>query len=510
MKFFMALVMALGAGLFIERLYRLLLDAERHPERAPEMDVYAARWVNLFLPLPLLVELGIYVFQAGWQLGLERFWLFSLRVLVMMSAYYALLLVFLPKLRQKFSAKACAMLWALPAMLWILCRVMTITDKRYALVLYIPEKLLPLLGGLCLGGAAMVMLVLVWNHLLFRVELLEDSEPEREEAVLALWETECKRMEWRGRIELWRCGAVKVPVAMGMFWGRRRVFLPRRAYTEAELRHIFRHEICHLMRHDPETKFVLSVVCALCWWNPLVWLVLRKSAEDTELACDEYVLSGAGEEDRRAYAELLLREAGDGRGFTSCLSAGAKSLRYRMKGALQKKKSGRGGVMLGVAMGLLVLMGNALAVSDQKGTAQELVFAQLEQPPAVCDGALVIDDYALSLEVWEAGTFRREEDPDSQQAYFFHHTELSVPVSAQTLFAALGNEICYFLPRDMTADTSDVYEQKWYLTLFLDEGGRSQLVLGERLLGIRREGQPWQEYRWAEPLDWALLESLLN
>lgn len=510
MKFFMALVMALGAGLFIERIYRQLLDAERHPERSPEMDVYATRWVNLFLPLPLLFDLGTHIFQEGWQLGLERFWLLSLRLLVLASLYYALLLLLLPGLRQRFSAKACAMLWALPAMLWIICRVMDETDKRYALVLYIPEKLLPLLGWLCLGGAALVMLVIVWNHLLFRAEVLEDSEPEREDAVLELWEAACERAKWKGKIELRRCGAVKVPVAMGLFLGQRRVFLPRRAYTEAELRHIFRHEICHLMRHDPETKFVLSVVCALCWWNPLVWLVLRKAAEDMELACDEYVLAGADGEERRAYAELLLREAGDGRGFTSCLSAGAKSLRYRMKGALQKKRSGRGSGMLGVAMGLLVLMGNALAVSDQSGNAETLVFAQLEQPPAVYDGVLVIDDYALSLEVWEAETFRREEGLDSQQAYFYHHTELSVSVPTQKLFAALGAEKCYHLPRDMAVSTSDVYDQKWYLTLFLDEAGRSQLILGERLLGIRREGQPWQEYRWAEPLDWARMQSLLN
>lgn len=54
---------------------------------------------------------------------------------------------------------------------------------------------------------------------------------------------------------------------------------------------------------------------------------MRKSAEDIELSCDESVTFGVSADERRRYADLILSSAGDGRGFTTCLSAKASSLR---------------------------------------------------------------------------------------------------------------------------------------------------------------------------------------
>ena len=57
----------------------------------------------------------------------------------------------------------------------------------------------------------------------------------------------------------------------------------------------------------------------------------RKSADDLELSCDETVLAGEDSGSRKRYAELILKTAGDERGFTTCLSATATALRYRLK-----------------------------------------------------------------------------------------------------------------------------------------------------------------------------------
>ena len=66
---------------------------------------------------------------------------------------------------------------------------------------------------------------------------------------------------------------------------------------------------------------------AMCWFNPLMWVAMRKSADDFELSCDESVLLAQPQPVRRQYAELLLRPAGDARGVATSQSATASAQR---------------------------------------------------------------------------------------------------------------------------------------------------------------------------------------
>ena len=70
----------------------------------------------------------------------------------------------------------------------------------------------------------------------------------------------------------------------------------------------------------------------------MVWLGLQKASEDMELCCDELTTKGMQEARRRDYANLLLSGAGTAMGFTTCLSASASGLRYRMARILHPKK----------------------------------------------------------------------------------------------------------------------------------------------------------------------------
>lgn len=50
---------------------------------------------------------------------------------------------------------------------------------------------------------------------------------------------------------------------------------------------------------------------------------------------------------RRQYAELLLQTAGDERGFTTCLSATAGALRYRLRNIMTPGKKRTGAILSG-------------------------------------------------------------------------------------------------------------------------------------------------------------------
>ena len=137
---------------------------------------------------------------------------------------------------------------------------------------------------------------------------------------------------------------------------------------------IFRHELQHIRRCDTRTKAFLGFCTAMCWFNPLMWIAKRKVSDDLELSCDEAVLEGSDEKIRRKYAELLLRTAGDGRGYTTCLSAAASSLRYRLKNVITLHRRFAGGVVVGAAMLVLLMGSGSIALSDSGGTVKELIF----------------------------------------------------------------------------------------------------------------------------------------
>ena len=128
-----------------------------------------------------------------------------------------------------------------------------------------------------------------------------------------------------------------------------------------------------MQRRDTHTKCFLEFCKALGWIHPLVWLAARRAQDDLELSCDEIVLEKADAVTRRKYAELLLSTAGDGRGFTTCLSASARTLRYRMRATVSGGKKKLGVAMLFTVMALSVLGMGKISVSTDRTSLAELI-----------------------------------------------------------------------------------------------------------------------------------------
>ena len=145
-------------------------------------------------------------------------------------------------------------------------------------------------------------------------------------------------------------------------------------YSPEELRLIFRHELIHIGREDSSSKFFLMFCTAMCWFNPLMWIAMRKSADDLELSCDETVLLDADGDTRRQYAGLLLDAAGDERGFTTCLSAGAAAMRYRMRAIVKPPRRHSGALVIGLVFFALCMTGGYVTLSYGGSTGEDVLF----------------------------------------------------------------------------------------------------------------------------------------
>ena len=192
-----------------------------------------------------------------------------------------------------------------------------------------------------------------------------------DEETLAVWQAELarawvKKTKWK----LVRSQSLTTPLSIGLFDRTTRVVLPARSYTPQELSLVLRHEIIHICRGDPSSKFFMAFCTAMCWFNPLMWVAMRKSADDFELSCDETVLLDEPQPVRREYAELLLNTAGDERGFTTCLSATASALRYRLKNVMAPGEKRTGAILVGLTFAVMALCTGhmALAYDAQPGT----------------------------------------------------------------------------------------------------------------------------------------------
>ena len=287
--------------------------------------------------------------------------------------YYIILLPALPLLRRRISARTCALLWLLPNYLYYTAlSFMELRLPRWVISLPVPA------AAMVAVWAAGFCAVLGWKivgHLRFRRSLLKDARPVEDPDYLALWRRELENAGYQ-KIDrtLVISPAAATPLSIGLFLRTTRVVLPERAYTPEELALVLRHEIIHIGRRDSGTKFFLVFCTAVCWFNPLMWMAMERSAQDLELSCDETVVMGIGEEKRRRYAELLLTTAGDTRGFTTCLSASAQTLRYRLRNVIHPAKRSGGALLAGAAALVLTMTCGYTALAYGHTTGAEAFF----------------------------------------------------------------------------------------------------------------------------------------
>jgi hypothetical protein len=163
-----------------------------------------------------------------------------------------------------------------------------------------------------------------------------------------------------------------------MTWGVLRpvIWLPIDAgsWTEDRRRAVLAHELAHVRRADALTQWVGHVATVLFWFNPLVWIAVRRLRDERERACDDAVIRLGTPSVR--YADHLLdvaRTAGRRpTAYAAMAMARHSPFEGRMQAILDRSTSrdavawGRGIAITTVAVGLILPM----AALQPEGQAQ--------------------------------------------------------------------------------------------------------------------------------------------
>ena len=298
-------------------------------------------------------------------------WVVLSEYLLVLSAYCILLLVLTPLLRRTISARVCGRFWELPAVV-VSCifyfEIMQNTAfvRLPKLILYVPQTVLTVLTAVWLIGFTATLIWNISSHFRFKKQVI-CNEREADVETQNLWRSVIHAVGLNWNIPLYVAPDIHTPLVLGIRKRTMKAFLPDKYYTRDELRMIFHHELRHVFRRDGEIKLAWIIIRSLLWFNPFAWLAEQRAAEDLELSCDAFVLEGADESIRRHYAELLLDTAGDSRGFSTCLSSSARTLRYRLKCVVKPGKRLKGALALGLAAFVLMMSVGTVSFAHQRG-----------------------------------------------------------------------------------------------------------------------------------------------
>ena len=167
------------------------------------------------------------------------------------------------------------------------------------------------------------------------------------------------------------------PMVVGTFSPRIVVPLTQWARLDRDGRRtMILHELAHVLRRDPLWTALAALTSALYWWNPLVWLALRRLRSAAELCCDDAVVRACPSA-RGAYARLLLDTAaiavkGARTALSVNLSSAGHQLAARLKRILESTPAPPPSMASVIGVALFLLVG-ALNVPGVKGLRYRVV-----------------------------------------------------------------------------------------------------------------------------------------
>ena len=104
-------------------------------------------------------------------------------------------------------------------------------------------------------------------------------------------------------VSLRKSDAVDGAVVVGLI--HQTVLIPDKAYTEDELRMIFRHECMHIKDKDLWVKLLVQIYCCIFWWNPFAYLLKKDLDLSLEMKCDLNTTKAFSDEEKLFYVETL-------------------------------------------------------------------------------------------------------------------------------------------------------------------------------------------------------------
>ncbi len=175
--------------------------------------------------------------------------------------------------------------------------------------LFGPKEMRHLASAIWLSGA---VLILTAGLLSYRSALVIVSRGKQlnDPQLLRIVDEAKRLLGLKCQLSILSSSEIPVPSLFG--YVRPRILLPSGLsykLTETELKFIILHELAHVKRADILLNWLVFLVQTLHWFNPPLWLAMRRFRMDRESVCDAIVLNDFDRDHRRPYGDTLIRLA---------------------------------------------------------------------------------------------------------------------------------------------------------------------------------------------------------
>ena len=198
------------------------------------------------------------------------------------------------------------------------------------------------------------------------------------------------------RVQVRKSELLSSPILVGCI--RKTLYLPEMDLEDTDIQFILEHETTHLKRRDLLLKRFYIFVNALHWFNPLMYIAVKKAGGAIESACDFEVVRGKNAETRNRYAELLVymlqEESQHNSSLFVSLSGNSGYVEQRLSNLADNRRQKRGICVLLAGILIMIILQLFTAVDihaepyqnsyllvqdveDGVGTVQEIEFRDL-------------------------------------------------------------------------------------------------------------------------------------
>ena len=236
--------------------------------------------------------------------------------------------------------------------------------------------LLPILGAVWLTGVAAVLLRLAFGWAVVERVKRGGTSLLANDGWRSILESVARRLGVQRPVRLVSHQSLRIPFAAGLFPPVIVLPVEAESWTEDRRATVLLHEMAHLRRTDLVPHLIAQVATALYWFNPLVWMAVRRLRAESERACDDLVL-GLGTRPSQYARHLLEIVAGAGHSFAPAVAmpmAQRSDFEGRVLAILEAGASRHGrtrpmvvAVALAVALSAVVVASITLTRGDQGG-----------------------------------------------------------------------------------------------------------------------------------------------
>ena len=153
-------------------------------------------------------------------------------------------------------------------------------------------------------GCIISMLKIIRDRLEFRrkISVLPETRDARITAVMA---DIVQQSGLRKNVKIIQSPAIGVPMITGFISPT--IYMPDMELTDEELRYILRHEWNHFIHKDAWVRLLIDIICSVCWWNPVIYVLKRDLDQALEIKADVNMTAQLSPDERTQYLDVLVK-----------------------------------------------------------------------------------------------------------------------------------------------------------------------------------------------------------